>query len=132
MTDEKRGQSQTFDVRRRHLADMDDEALYQYFWELADKVVEPLLEAGKIYTTPAIERSVLLRMGFNSLEAGAIVNGVTEAGLMGKGAGHVVWRLSLELGCTPLEAGEALARGEHWDLVPTLFEGRAKDATSRS
>ena len=88
--------SQDFSERRKHLEMMDEQELYDYFWELAGKVVDPMLEAGKIYTTPSIERSVLLRMGFNSIEAGAIVDGVISKNLLGKGAGHVVWRLYLK------------------------------------
>lgn len=113
--------SQDFSERRKHLEKMNDQELYDYFWELADKVVEPMLEAGKVYTTPSVERSVLLRMGFNSIEAGAIVDGVISHNLLGKGAGHVVWRLSQKLDKSVLETGEALARGEHWDEVPDLF-----------
>lgn len=120
---EKAQLSQDFSERRKHLDKMDDRELYDYFWELAGKVVDPMLEAGKIYTSPAIERSVLLRMGFNSLEAGVIVDGVISQNLLGKGAGHVVWRLSQKLGKSVLETGEALARGEHWDEVSGLFGG---------
>jgi len=36
-------------------------------------VVDPLLEYGRTHTTPSIERSVLLRMGFSSLEAKPLV-----------------------------------------------------------
>lgn len=118
---EKLQLSQDFSERRKHLDKLDDQELYDYFWELADKLVEPMLEAGKIYTTPAIERSVLLRMGFNSLEAGAIVDGVISQNLLGKGAGHVVWRLSQKLNKDVLETGEALAQGEYWDEVSGLF-----------
>ncbi len=118
---EKLQLSQDFSERRKHLDKLDDQELYDYFWELADKLVEPMLEAGKIYTTPAIERSVLLRMGFNSLEVGAIVDGVISQNLLGKGAGHVVWRLSQKLNKDVLETGEALARGEYWDEVSGLF-----------
>ena len=114
--------SQDFSERRKHLGMMDEQELYDYFWDLAGKVVDPMLEAGKIYTTPSIERSVLLRMGFNSIEAGAIVDGVISQNLLGKGAGHVVWRLSQKLNKTVLETGEALARGDLWDEVPGLFE----------
>ena len=58
-----------FEQRRAHLADKSDEELFDYFWELAGRVVQPMLDAGKVYTTPAVERSVLLRMGFSSIEA---------------------------------------------------------------
>ena len=118
---ERRRLSQDFSVRTEQLKEMDDQELYDSFWELAGKVVEPMLEAGKVYTTLSVERSVLLRMGFNSIEAGAIVDGVISHNLLGKGAGHVVWRLSQKLDKSVLETGEALARGEYWDEVPGLF-----------
>lgn len=113
--------SQDFSERRQHLAGLSDEELYVYFWELAEKISKPMLDAGKIYTTPAIERSVLLRMGFNSIEAKAIVDGIISLNLMSKGAGNVVWRLSKKLDKPVLETGEALAGGEYWDIVPSLF-----------
>ena len=37
--------------------------------QLTGQLVDPLLELAKENTSPAIERSVLLRMGFSSLEA---------------------------------------------------------------
>ncbi len=115
----------TFEERRRHLAHLSDEELYTRFWELTEKVVEPLLQAGREYTTPAIERSILLRMGFSSLEAQSIVRGVIDHGLMGRGAGHVVWKVSEELGLTIRESGLALAKGKHWDEAARLFDEAA-------
>ncbi len=55
-----------FEVRRKHIAELTDEELYQRFWELTDQVVDPLLELGRKNTTPSVERSVLLRMGVSS------------------------------------------------------------------
>ncbi|SHJ23529.1 ornithine aminomutase subunit alpha [Lutispora thermophila] len=112
-----------FEKRREHLKDLTDEQLKERFWELANKIVEPMLELGYKYTTPAIERSVLLRMGFSSVEVKPIVEGVMKKGLMGKGAGNVVWRLSKKLGISVREAGLGLAEGKYWDIVDTLFEG---------
>ena len=63
-----------FAVRRQHIANLTDEELYAKFWELTDKVVDPLLELGKKNTTPSVERSVLLRMGVSSLDCMPIVN----------------------------------------------------------
>jgi len=83
-----------FEQRRAHLTNLTDEELYERFWKLANEIVDPLLELGKKNTTPSIERSILLRMGFSSLEVKPIVEGVMNKGLMGKGAGNVVWRLS--------------------------------------
>ena len=53
-----------FESRRAHLRAMSDEELKAYFWQLAQQVVDPLLEYGRTHTTPSVERSVLLRMGF--------------------------------------------------------------------
>ena len=72
-----------FEERRKHLANFSDEELYQRFWQLTEKVVDPLLELGRKHTTPSIERSVLLRMGISSLDAKPIVEGCIDRGLMG-------------------------------------------------
>ncbi|MHB1393150.1 MAG: ornithine aminomutase subunit alpha [Clostridia bacterium] len=110
-----------YEVRRKHLANLTDEELKNKFWGLAEKIVEPMLELGYKNTTPAVERSVLLRMGFSSLEVKPIVEGVMAKGLMGKGAGNVVWRLSKKLGVSVREAGVGLAEGKYWDEVEGLF-----------
>ncbi len=109
--------------RRQHLKDLSEEQLKKRFWQLAEEVVEPLLTMSYNHTTPSIERSVLLRMGFNSLEAGSIVKGVHAHGLLGKGAGHVVYRFSQEKQLDLLEAGRQLAVLDNWDEVKTLMEG---------
>ncbi len=85
-----------YNTRRAHIANLSDQELYEKFWALAGDIVDPLLELGQKNTSPAIERSVLLRMGFSSIEAKAIVDGVIDRGLMGKGAGHVVYKLAKE------------------------------------
>lgn len=110
-----------YEQRRQHLANLTDEELEKRFWDLAEQVVDPLLELGKKNTTPAVERSILLRMGFSSIEVKPIVEGVMNKGLMGKGAGNVVWRLSKKLGISVREAGVALAEGKYWDEVDSLF-----------
>jgi len=112
-----------YEKRREHLKDLTDEQLKERFWELANKIVEPMLDMGYKYTTPSIERSILLRMGFSSIEVKPIVDGVMKKGLMGKGTGNVVWRLSKKLGVSLREAGLGLAEGKYWDEVDTLFEG---------
>ncbi|MCI6603599.1 MAG: ornithine aminomutase subunit alpha [Clostridiales bacterium] len=108
--------------RRAHLAGLSDEELYDRFWKLADELVDPMLQAGKIYTSPAVERSVLLRMGFSSIEAKPIVDGLLERKLLGHGAGNAVWRLARELNLPVREAGVALSQGKYWDKVAELFE----------
>ena len=122
MVMEKKGAERlSFEERRRHLAAMSDEDLFNYFWDLADKITDPLIEAGRQYTTPSIERSVLLRMGFSSIEAGEIVKRVIECGLMPHGAGHVVWKLSEDLDMPLRDAGLAFARGEYVERAIALF-----------
>jgi len=115
-----------FQERRKSIAHLTDEELYERFWKLTEQVVNPLLEMGKKYTTPSIERSVLLRMGISSLETKAIVEGCIDRGLMGKGAGHVVYKLAKARGISVKEAGTLLAQGEGWDEVTALFKGGKK------
>lgn len=110
-----------FETRRKHLAGLTDEQLKERFWQLADKIVEPMLELGYKNTTPAIERSILLRMGFSSLEVKPIVDGVINKGLMKYGAGNVVYRLSNKLGVSIRDAGLALANGKYWDEAVACF-----------
>ena len=112
--------------RRAHLANLTDEQLYERFWELAGDIVEPLLDLGRKNTSPSIERSVLLRMGFSSIECKAIVDGVIDRGLMGKGAGHVVYKLAKEKNISIREAGVALSEGKMWSDVVELFKGGNK------
>ena len=83
-----------FEKRRKHLKDLSDEELKQKFWDLTEEIVDPLIDIAKTHTSASIERSVLLRMGFNSVDAKAIVNEVIKADLLGKGAGHVVYKLA--------------------------------------
>jgi D-ornithine 4,5-aminomutase subunit alpha len=82
-----------FAERRKHIADLTDEELYNRFWELVDQVVDPLLELGRKNTTPSVERAVLLRMGVSSLDTQKVVEGCMDRGLMGHGAGHVVYKV---------------------------------------
>ncbi len=115
-----------FQQRSVHLKDMTDEQLEQRFWQLAEEIVTPMVSLAKKHTTPSIERSVLLRMGFSSIEARAIVEGVLDRGLMGKGAGNVVYRLAEKKGMTVREAGLQLAEGNLWDEALETFQGGAK------
>ena len=110
-----------FSERRAHLANLSDEELKQRFWDLASQIVDPMLELGRKNTSPSIERSVLLRMGFSSIEAKEIVDKVIDRGLMGKGAGHVVYKLSKEKDMSIRDAGVALANGQYLDEVVSLF-----------
>lgn len=110
-----------FQERRKHLAHLTDQELYQRFWQLTEQVVDPLLDLGRNNTSPSIERSVLLRMGVSSLEAKPIVEGCMDRGLMGKGTGHVVYKLAKEKNISIKEAGSMLAEGKGWEEVVALF-----------
>ena len=116
-----------FQDRRAHLANLSDEELKSRFWALASEIVDPMLELGKKNTSPSIERSVLLRMGFSSLEAKEIVNGVLENNLISKGAGHVVYKLAQNKEISVREAGLMLVNGKCWDEAVNLF---AKEGVS--
>lgn len=115
-----------YEVRREHLKNLTDEELEQRFWTLAEKIVDPLVELARNNTTPSIERSVLLRMGFSSLEAKDIVNNTIDRGLMGKGAGNVVLKVSKHLNRDYREVGKEMAQGLHWDLAVNIFKGGEK------
>lgn len=112
-----------FAERRKELAKLSDKELYDRFWQVTSKAVEPLLELGKKNTSPSIERSVLLRMGMSSIETKPIVQGCIDRGLMGKGAGNVVYRLAKEKKVSIKEAGTLLAEGKCWDEAVALFKG---------
>ena len=112
-----------FEVRHQHLKDLTDEELYDRFWALCEQLVDPLLDMGREYTSPAIERSVLLRMGFSSLEAKALVDGCMEHSLMEHGAGNVVYRLAKKDGTDVRAAGLKLIETGAWDEAESLFGG---------
>jgi D-ornithine 4,5-aminomutase subunit alpha len=112
-----------FLTRRKHLDGLSDEELKARFWELAEKIMDPLLDLAKTHTSPSVERSVLLRMGFSSLEAKPLVEGAIDRGLMSKGVGHIVYRISKEKNLTVREAGLELIEGKHWDDAVAIFKG---------
>lgn len=86
-----------FEERQKVLADLTDEQLKERFWQLCDQLVNPIVELARTHTSPSIERSVLLRMGIDSMTAHGVVDRVVEGGLLGKGAGHVVWKVSQKM-----------------------------------
>lgn len=110
-----------FPTRRAHLASLSDTALKNRFWELANQAVLPMIDLAKTHTSPSIERSVLLRMGFSSLEAKALVDKVILHQLIGKGAGHVVYRFSLLQNCSVRAAGLALLHDQGWDEIKAYW-----------
>jgi D-ornithine 4,5-aminomutase subunit alpha len=104
-----------FAVRRERLRALSDAELDARFWELARRIVEPLVEQARTHTTPSIERSVLLRMGFSSLEAKDLVGRLAERRLLGHGAGRLVLELARRRGIPVREAGVALLDGRYWE-----------------
>ncbi|MDP3058454.1 MAG: ornithine aminomutase subunit alpha [bacterium] len=112
-----------FKTRRQSIAHLSEAELENTFWELALKITAPLVEMASTHTSPSIERSVLLRMGFSSLEAGAIVKRVDELGLLGKGAGHVVWRLARLNNCSLEQAKSVLLSEIGGAQVKSYFDG---------
>ena len=112
-----------FQARHEHLKQLSDEELKARFWALTGQLVDPLLELAKENTSPAIERSVLLRMGFSSLEAKAIVDGCMEKSLLGHGAGNVVYRYAKQNGLEIRSAGLALLNPAKMDEAAKLFGG---------
>ena len=106
-----------FATRSAHLKTLSDEALHAYFWSLAEKLVAPLIEEARAHTTPSIERSVLLRMGFSSLEAKALVERMGEQRLLDRGAGRLLLHLAQAKKISVREAGRALIAGRHWEEI---------------
>ncbi len=115
-----------FETRRKHLENLSKEELKARFWDLAEQAVDPLLDLAKTHTSPSVERSVLLRMGFSSLEAKPLVEAVIDRGLMGKGAGHVVYKVSVEKNIPLRQAGLEMIDGKHWDDAVAYFKGGQK------
>lgn len=106
-----------FESRRAHLGKMSDDELHVHFWQLVEKIVEPLVEEARTHTTPSIERSVLLRMGFSSIEAKTLVESMRTRGVLGHGAGQLVLNLANKEGISVREAGSRLIEGRHWEEV---------------
>jgi len=104
-----------FASRRTRLRAMSDEQLRAYFWTLAEQIVAPVIEEARTHTSPSIERSVLLRMGFSSIEAKALVAQMHERRLLGRGAGCLVLDLAKSQGISLREAGAALLDGRYWE-----------------
>ncbi|GKX29336.1 ornithine aminomutase [Vallitalea longa] len=116
-----------YESRRKHLENLSEEELEERFWELAEKIVDPMIEMAKNNTSPSIERSVLLRMGFSSIESKAIVSTLMEKKkhLVGKGAGHLVYRTARDKDISIREAGLRLANNDEelWAHLEQVFGG---------
>ncbi len=104
-----------FESRRQKLRVMSDEELHAHFWRLVDKIVEPLIAEARIHTSPSIERSVLLRMGFSSVEAKQLAEQLGERGLLEHGAGRLILELAQAKDISVRDAGMALLEGRYWE-----------------
>lgn len=107
-----------FSARRVRLQALSDEELHAYFWSLAEKIVAPLIAEARTHTTPSIERSVLLRMGFSSIEAKKLVDAMGKRGLLGHGAGRLILELATTKTLSVRDAGMALLAGRYWEELP--------------
>jgi len=117
-----------FEERSLHLRNLSDEELDRRFWELAERIVEPLINLAETNTSPSIERSVLLRMGLDSFQAGAIVTKANEHGLLGKGAGNLVITYAKNNSLALEKAVEDLATGKGWEQLISSFRGGGRNA----
>lgn len=114
-----------FERLRSELASMDDEALKARFWALCNKMMDPVVELARTHTSPSIERSVLLRMGIDSVTTHAVVENVRQAGYLGKGAGHAVLRLAQRAGTDIPAAAKEIAANPA--VLVGLFEESSND-----
>ncbi len=108
-----------FDQRREELKKMSDAELKARFWQLCDQAIAPIVDLAKTHTSPSIERSVLLRMGIDSISSHGVVDRIYEAGLLGKGAGHVVLKLAQKNGTDVRTAAVAIL--ENKEVLNGLF-----------
>lgn len=110
-------EQKTFEQRRKKLANLSDDQLQELFWDLTDQIVSPMVDLARTHTSPAIERSILLRCGFSSLEAKNIVDNAIKHKLLAKGAGNCVLRLARKRNIPVLASGKILAADNGWEEV---------------
>jgi D-ornithine 4,5-aminomutase subunit alpha len=113
-----------FEKRRIELNQLSDEELKTRFWELCDQVVAPIVDLARTHTSPSIERSVLLRMGIDSITSHGVVDRILEAGLLGKGAGHVLLEVAKTHNLDLRSSAAAIL--EKKEILNGLFTSRAE------
>lgn len=109
-----------YDTRKRALDNLSDDELYTHFWQLTDQIVQPLVDYAERHTTPSIERSVLLRMGFSSLQAQAFVERCIAANCLGHGAGALIIRAARHYGVDYQSALARLMEEPDWQRIGVL------------
>ena len=114
----------TFIEARKHLQGLSDEELEARFWELSRACVDPMVELARTHTSPSIERSVLMRMGIDSLTCKAVVAECETRGLLAHGAGHVVLEAMRAWDVGAPAAAVRLAAGEGWDIAAAKWGAR--------
>lgn len=112
-----------YQARRKHLESLSEPELDARFWELANRIVAPLVDLAHGHTSPSIERSVLLRMGFDSMSAVGIAKRLEELGLLGHGAGNVLLRLADDMTLALPEAADVLLTETGGARARALFSG---------
>jgi D-ornithine 4,5-aminomutase subunit alpha len=118
MTDDER--IKKFEERHERLKNLSDAELKERFWELCNQVVTPIADLARTHTSPSIERSVLLRMGIDSQLAFGVVDRINQAGLLGKGAGHVLLKLTEKYDYDVRSAANHIM--ENKDVLNGLFD----------
>ncbi len=111
-----------FETRRTHLKNMSDKELRNYFLKLSEDMMEPLLEMAYTHTSKSIERSVLLRMGFSSIDTKAIVDILNENDLLKKGAGNCIYALFKNKDISIEKAGELIRNGDEINYLLEYFK----------
>ncbi|MBU3090486.1 ornithine aminomutase subunit alpha [Clostridium sp. CM028] len=112
-----------FEKRREHLKGLTNDQLYERFWSLTNQVVKPMVDLAYTHTSPAIERSVVLRMGFSSMQAQPIISYAAKWNLIGKGIGNVILTYAKLKNMDYLKAGAELSKGIGWDIVSEKMKG---------
>lgn len=113
-----------FEQRQAELSAMTDEQLKERFWALSHEMMTPVVELARTHTSPSIERSVLLRMGIDSVSSHGVVDKIYEKGLLGKGAGHVVLKVAHQLGVDVRAAAAAITADD--SVLDGLFTTASK------
>lgn len=111
-----------YEKRSLHLQDMSDAELKIYFYKLLDQMLDPILDLAYTYTSPSIERSVCLRMGFSSIESKALVDLILDHDLITHGAGHVIYKYAKLNNFDIREAGLKLLESNDFKALKEAFK----------
>lgn len=102
--------------------------LKKRFWSLARDIMTPLAQLASSHTSPSIERSVMMRMGFDSLESQRFVEHLTERGWLCDGAGRVLHDCAATRGVNPRQAyAMMLGLPDEPDSAKAAVAGSAPD-----